>query len=689
MHGPGVPGKTPLLRSYMADDAAEKEILDLREQIRHHNHRYYVLDDPEISDAEYDRLFRRLVDLERARPDLAAQDSPTQRVGAGPREAFSQVTHRTPMLSLENGFTESDIIDFDARVRRFLAREGPVAYTVEPKIDGLAVELIYETGSLQVASTRGDGYVGEDVTPNIKTILTVPLTLGRPGGGEPLPDLLDVRGEVYMETEAFRMLNRERVNKGLPPFANPRNAAAGSLRQLDPRVTAKRPLNMFCYGVGDTGTTRFESHHRVMLALQQWGLRVNRPHLRVCENIEEVLDQCRRIGAGRDEFPYEIDGAVIKVNDLALQRRLGQKARSPRWALAFKFEPTQETTRITRIDVQVGRTGALTPVAHLEPVEVGGVIVKRATLHNEDEIRKKDIREGDWVVVQRAGDVIPEVVKALESRRTGEERPFLMPARCPACGTPAVRRGQDRISRCPNRSCPGRVMEAFKHFVSKGGMDIDGLGEKILAQMIRKGLIHAVPDIYRLTFADLLTLDKIEDKAAGNLISAIERSKRTTLSKFIHALGIDYVGETAADILAGHFQTLDRFLHATGDQLKEAAGIGPVTAESVLRFLEEKSNRESIGRLLEAGIRFEAPEPPGESAISGKTFVLTGTLPNLKRSDAQELIARKGGRVSSSVSGNTDYLVAGDSPGSKLAKAQKLGVAVIDEAGLLALLREA
>lgn len=673
----------------MAGDAAEKELLELREQIRHHNHRYYVLDDPEISDAEYDRLFRRLADLERAHPHLATTDSPTQRVGAEPREAFSQVTHRMPMLSLENGFAESDITDFDARVRRFLARESPVQYTVEPKIDGLAVELLYEGGVLKAASTRGDGYVGEDVTLNIKTILAVPITLDRRKDKEPVPELLDVRGEVYLETDAFRMLNRDRVGKGLSPFANPRNAAAGSLRQLDPRVTAKRPLTMFCYGVGDTGGMPFPTHYHVMVALQGWGLRVNRPGLRVCESIREVLDHCRLIEKERDRFPYEIDGAVIKVNELELQRRLGEKARSPRWALAFKFQPTQETSRVTRIDVQVGRTGALTPVAHLEPVEVGGVIVKRATLHNEDEIRKKDIREGDWVVIQRAGDVIPEVVKALESRRTGKERPFAMPTSCPACGTPTVKRGQDKVARCPNRSCPGRVMEAFKHFVSKGGMDIEGLGEKILAQMLRKGLIRTIPDIYRLTFADLLTLEKIEDKAAGNLISAIEKSKRTTLSKFIYALGIDFVGETAADILARHFGTLDRFLTATEDQLKEPSGIGPVTAESVLRFLGERANRENIERLVDAGIRLEAQEAGPESAMAGRTFVLTGTLPTLNRSEAQELIARRGGKVSSTVSAKTDYLVAGDSPGSKLARARELGIAVIDETELLNLLREA
>ncbi|RLB29297.1 MAG: DNA ligase (NAD(+)) LigA, partial [Deltaproteobacteria bacterium] len=511
-----------------------KEIESLREEIRHHNYRYYVLDDPEISDAEYDRLFRRLLELEQQHPDLITPDSPTQRVGAEPQETFTEVKHRIPMLSLENSFHDQDIRDFDARIKRFLKDPTPFDYTVEPKIDGLAVELVYEKGALTVASTRGDGFVGENVTPNIKTILTVPLTLIEMGK-RPIPDLLEVRGEVYMETEAFESLNRERINKNLPVFANPRNAAAGSLRQLNPRITARRPLNMFCYGVGEISGDSFDTHYELMVGLQEWGLRVNRPHIRVCGTIEEVIEYCHYLEEHREDFPFEIDGAVIKVNSLALQARLGHKARSPRWALAFKFKPTQETTRILRIDVQVGRTGALTPVAHLEPVEIGGVTVKRATLHNEDEINRKDIREGDTVIVQRAGDVIPEVVKSIPSKRTGQERRFVMPTHCPSCGTKVVKRGDEKISECPNRRCPGRVKEALKHFISKGAMNIEGLGDKIMAQLLDRGMVTEAADLYHLRYEDLIRLDKIEHKSATNLLNAIEGSKNTTLGKFILA----------------------------------------------------------------------------------------------------------------------------------------------------------
>ena len=544
-----------------------REIEELREKIRYHNHRYYVLDDPEISDAQYDRLFRRLLELESHHPELVTPDSPTQRVGARPLETFSEVKHSLPMLSLENGFQDQDIIDFDMRIKRFLGNDISIDYTVEPKMDGLAVELVYEKGALTVASTRGDGFVGENVTANIRTILSIPLALTEPADGRPIPDLLEVRGEVYMEEDAFETLNRDRIDRGLPAFANPRNAAAGSLRQLDPRITAKRPLNMFCYGIGVMRGPEFNTQYELMIALQQWGLRVNRPHIGLCHTINEVIDYCHQLEELRVQFPFEMDGTVIKVNQLDLQTRLGQKSRSPRWSLAYKFKPTQETTKITKIEVQVGRTGALTPVAHLEPIKIGGVLVKRATLHNEEEIKKKDIRELDTVIVQRAGDVIPEVVKVIESKRTVHEKQFVMPTQCPECGTKVVRKDGEVILRCPNLNCPAQFKESLRHFVSKGAMNIDGLGEKLVTQLIETGLVKESADLYELQYNDFLTLDKVADKSARNLILSIENSKKTSLAKFIYALGIRHVGEHVAGILADHFGTLKRLGGAIEDEL--------------------------------------------------------------------------------------------------------------------------
>ena len=665
----------------------KEEIQELREKIRHHNHRYYVLDDPEISDAEYDRLFQRLTELEKQAPDLVTPDSPTQRVGAGPQAAFSEVRHRLPMLSLGNGFQDQDIRDFDARLKRFLGDDSPVEYTVEPKIDGLALELVYENAGLTVGSTRGDGYVGEDITRNIKTILAVPLTLTNPKGhGRPVPDLVEVRGEVYMEKEAFEQLNRTRLERDLPPFANPRNAAAGSLRQLDPRITAKRPLNMFCYGVGEIGGAPFDTHHELMVCLQQWGLRVNRPHIRVCGTLDEVIDCCHYFEEIRSQFPYEIDGAVIKVNQLNLQARLGQKSRSPRWALAYKFRPTQETTRIIKIDIQVGRTGALTPVAHLEPVEIGGVMVKRATLHNQDEIEKKDVRERDTVLVQRAGDVIPEVVQVIRSKRTGAERKFAVPTHCPVCGAGVEKRKGEVVMRCPNPNCPAQVKQSLKHFVSKGAMDIDGLGDKLIERLIEKGLAKEPADLYELRFDDLKKLDKIADKSAGNLVEAIQNSKRTTLAKFIYALGIRHVGEHVAGILADYFGDLGRLEEATEEQLLDIDGIGPQIAESIVSYFSDGSNREHSERLLRQGIQFETVGHTGTGAVAGKAFVMTGSLSSIKRSEAKEQILRRGGKVSSSVSRSTDYLVVGESPGSKLKKAADMDVPILKEEAFLRML---
>ncbi|MGD9076323.1 MAG: NAD-dependent DNA ligase LigA, partial [Desulfobacteraceae bacterium] len=656
-----------------------KELNDLREKIRYHNHRYYVLDDPEISDAEYDRIFQRLLELERHYPELVPADSPSQRVGAEPLDAFTQVTHRQPMLSLENVFDEQDIRDFDARLKRFLGEDPHLEYTVEPKIDGVAVELIYEGGVLTIASTRGDGYVGEDITANIKTILSVPLTLFPITEKVTIPELLEVRGEVYMEVKAFEELNAKRLAQGLAVFANPRNAAAGSLRQLDPRITVKRPLDMFCYGIGELRGQTFETQVELMIALQMLGLRVNRPHIRACQSLKEVISYCHQLEEKRSQFPYEIDGAVIKVNQLDLQARLGQKSRSPRWAVAYKFKPTQETTRIIKIDVQVGRTGALTPVAHLEPVAVGGVTVTRATLHNQEEIEKKDIREMDTVIVQRAGDVIPEVVKPIIAKRTGIEKRYIMPTRCPVCGAQVLRKEGEVVLRCPNPECPAQVKASLKHFISKGGMDIDGLGDKIVTQLIERGMVKEPADLYELDFENLLQLDKIADKSAHNLLRAIEKSKKATLSKFIYALGIRHVGEHVAEVLAEHFAGLGRLQKAHEDELLSIDEVGPQIAESVVSYFADEYNQRNIQRLLGAGIHFESAPAEDQTSLKGKSFVITGTLNSLKRSEARGLIQGKGGWVASTVSQKTDYLVVGESPGSKLQKAQDLGVTTLDE----------
>jgi DNA ligase (NAD+) len=665
-----------------------KELSNLRQKIRYHNHRYYVLDDPEISDAEYDRIFQRMLELEHQYPELVTPDSPSQRVGAEPLEAFTQVTHRQPMLSLENGFGEQDIRDFDARLKRFLGEDLHMEYTVEPKIDGVAVELIYEGGVLSIASTRGDGYVGEDITSNIKTILSVPLTLFPITGEVRIPELLEVRGEVYMEMKAFQDLNEKRLAQGLSVFANPRNAAAGSLRQLDPKITAKRPLDMFCYGIGELRGQSFKTQKELMDALQMLGLRVNRPHIRACHSLKDVISYCHQLEETRSQFPYEIDGAVIKVNQLDLQARLGQKSRSPRWAMAYKFKPTQETTRIIKIDVQVGRTGALTPVAHLEPVEVGGVTVTRATLHNQEEIEKKDIREMDTVIVQRAGDVIPEVVKPITSKRTGIEKRYMMPTRCPVCGAKVLKKEGEVVLRCPNPDCPAQLKASLKHFISKGGMDIDGLGDKIVAQLIERGMVKEAADLYELDFENLLQLDKIAEKSSNNLLGAIEKSKKTTLSKFIYALGIRHVGEHVAEVLAEHFSTFERLQKADEDELLSIHEIGPQIAESIVSYFADESNQRNIQRLLDAGIHFASTPAADRTSLKGKSFVITGTLDAMTRSEAKGLIQRKGGRVASTVSQKTDYLVVGASPGSKLRMAQDLGVSTLDEDEFLKLLGE-
>jgi len=657
----------------------------LRQSLHHHNYRYYVMDDPEVSDAEYDRLLQELKTLEQAHPHLVTPDSPTQRVGASPLEKFEAIAHAVPMLSLDNAFQEEDIFDFDRRVRRLLASDAPVRYTAEPKMDGVAVELIYENGVLTAASTRGDGHVGEGVTANVKTIRSVPLVLA---GEDPerLPLLLEARGEVFIGEQGFQRLNEERKRRNLPPFANPRNAAAGSLRQLDPRITAERPLEIFFYGIGRMTGLQVDSQWEILQRLRSLGLRIN-PLIRWKVTIEEVLGYFRELSAMRHDLGYEIDGVVIKVDRISDQQHLGATSRSPRWAVAYKFDAVQETTKILGIDVQVGRTGALTPVAILEPVSIGGVTVGRATLHNEDEMRRKDIRIGDRVLVQRAGDVIPEVVNVISSVRTGLEKVFPFPKNCPVCGSRAVRVQGEAVSRCMNSRCPAQLKERIRHFGSKQAFDIDGLGERLIDQLVANRLVGTYADIFRLDAEAIGRLERMGTKSAENLIGAIEDSKQVSFARFLYALGIRHVGEHAASVFARHFKDLDSLMAASEEEFAAIEGIGPVMASSIRKFFDREENREVVGQLLNAGVHIVYEKKVAGSRLKGKTFVLTGSLEAMSRSEAKRKIESAGGRVTGSISANTDYLVAGTSPGSKLDRARALGVEVIDQETLEALLR--
>ncbi len=659
--------------------ATEERIRKLREEIEFHNYRYYVLDDPVVSDAEYDALMRELVELEAEHPELVTPDSPTQRVGAAPAEAFAPVVHRSPMMSLANVYSMEELRAFDARVRKALGGE-PVEYVAELKIDGLAVSLVYEEGRFVRGATRGDGTTGEDVTHNLRTIRSIPMRLRL---GPPVS--IDVRGEVYMIRREFHKLNEERRASGEPLFANPRNAAAGSLRQLDPKVTAARPLDIFVYGAGymsDMGGAALTTHLESLGLLKEAGFRIN-PNTRLCRTIDEVVDYCAHWGERRDTLDYEIDGVVVKVNSLAQQERLGATARSPRWAVAYKFPARQATTKVRDIIVQVGRTGTLTPVAVLDPVELAGSTVSRATLHNEDIIRAKDIRIGDTVVVEKGGDVIPEVVKMVTERRTGAEREFRMPAKCPECGADVVRLEGEAASRCVGgMACPAQVREGILHFASRDAMDIEGMGPSLVAQLLDAGLVKTAADIYDLKLDDIARLERMGKKSAENLLSAIERSKSHPLHRLVFALGIRHVGERSARDLAEHFGTMDRLAAATYDELTRVPDVGPKVAESVLAFFREPRNRESLRRLADAGVNMKETEkaaPSAESPLAGKTVVLTGTLERFTRKEAEEAVLARGGKVSSSVSRKTDYVVVGKDPGSKYDKARELGVTILDE----------
>ncbi len=670
----------------MNRETAQIRTESLRETILYHNRRYYQLDDPEISDADYDLLLRELIDLETQFPDLVTPDSPTQRVGAPPLEKFVAVTHLTPMLSLANAFSDEEIREFDRRCRRFLGSDNPIRYVVEPKLDGLAVNLLYESGRLTVGSTRGDGMVGEDITLNLRTIPAIPLSIPRtedpanPLGGETaaVPERIEVRGEVCMERMAFRNLNRRRTERGDIPFANPRNAAAGSLRQLDSRITARRPLTLFCYAIGTVKGVSFQTQEAVLRTLAAWGFQVN-PLIRPAVDIEECIHYYHHMDQVREELPYEIDGIVVKVNDLALQERLGAVSRSPRWAVACKFAAIQEQTVIEQIVVQVGRTGVLTPVAVMRPVRVGGVVVSRATLHNEDEIRKKDIRIGDTVMIRRAGDVIPEVVEVVQTERTGAEHPFVMPETCPECGSHVVRMEGEAAQRCIGIACPAQIREHIAHFASRGALDIEGLGEKMVTQLVTAGLIHDPADLFLLTKEQLLGLERMGEKSASNLLTAIGQAKNPPLDRLIFALGIRHVGEQTAKGLAREYGTLEALITASNEKLQTVRDIGPEVAASIVGFFREPANLRVIEKLRSAGVTPREMSRSRTTPFTGKKIVFTGTLARMGRNEAKALVESLGGEVGSSLAKTTDYLVAGEETGSKIEKARQKGITILDE----------
>jgi DNA ligase (NAD+) len=653
----------------------------LRAQLDYHNYRYYVLDDPEISDAEYDALFRELAGIEEQHPELATPDSPTRRVGAPPVAQFAPVAHRVPMLSLNNAFGDEDVVGFDRRVREALAID-EVVYSVEPKFDGLAVALVYEDARLVTGATRGDGFTGEDVTANLRTVRSIPLVLSGAG----LPARIEVRGEVLMLKRDFQALNAAQAAAGEKVFANPRNAAAGSLRQLDSRSTGRRRLTFFAYGVGEAewGGAAPTTHSALLGRLEALRFPVPRDRA-VVKGPGGLLDYFRRLGERRAELPFDIDGAVYKVDDIAQQARLGYVSRAPRFALAHKYPAEESTTEVLDIQVQVGRTGALTPVARLKPVFVGGVTVTNATLHNEDEVRRKDVMIGDTVVVRRAGDVIPEVVRVLPERRPPDARAFAMPLRCPVCGSTVVRLPDEAAARCSGGLyCPAQRKQALLHFAGRRAMDIDGLGEKLVDQLVDGGLVRTPADLYRLDVAALAALERMAEKSAANLVAAIDASRRTTLQRFIFALGIRHVGEATARDLSAHFGDIDPLLAADEAALQEVNDVGPVLARSIRQFFSERHNVAVIDALRAAGVAWPVGKrvPPRRTPLAGKTLVLTGTLPAMTRDEAAAMIERAGGKVSSSVSRRTDYLVAGAEAGSKLEKALALGVKVIDEQAL-------
>lgn len=665
--------------------AIQKQINDLRMQLNDHNYRYYVLDDPLISDSEYDQLFRELQKLETDNPNLITEDSPTHRVGAEPLSSFGSWTHRMPMLSLANAMNEDELAAFDTRVKKGLDTEKDLEYMAEPKLDGLAVELVYENGFFVNGSTRGDGITGEDITQNLKTIAAIPLSLRK--NGQKTPPLLEVRGEVFITKDGFKKLNRNQEKEELSPFANPRNAAAGSLRQLDSKITATRPLSIYCYEAGRIDGISFDTHEDFLSTLKEWGFPVN-PEIQKVKNAETMVAFHRNLEAKRDSLPYEIDGTVFKVNAINQRNALGIRSRSPRWAIAGKFKAQQATTLVQNIIPSVGRTGAVTPVARLEPVNVGGVVVTNATLHNQDEIDRKDVRVGDTVLIQRAGDVIPEVVKVIPAKRPPETKTYQLPTACPSCGQEVFRPEGEVVARCQNLSCPAQVKGRIEHFVSKGALDIDGFGEKLVDQLVDKKLILTVDDIFKLNFDDLVNLDRMAEKSALNILTAIQDSKQTTFARFVYALGIRNVGAHLSKVLEKAFVgDIEKFMNAEEEELEAIDEVGPIVAETITTFLSNCTNTDVIESCLSLGIRLKKVEEPKSLLLQGKTFVFTGALTQFSRNEAKEMTEAHGGKVSGSVSKNTDFVVVGPGAGSKLKKATELNIPVLSEAEFLDMLK--
>ena len=656
----------------MNKEKAKKRIFELRDILNEHNHRYYVLDDPLISDAEYDTLFRELQNLESSYPEFADPNSPTSRVGGAILTAFSALKHSTPMLSLANALNEDELIEFYKRLQKNTGQEN-VELVGEPKLDGLGVELIYQNGVFEAGSTRGDGYTGEDISENLKTIRQIPLKLQ----GEKIPELLEVRGEVIISKKNFEKLNNERQKTGEKLFANPRNAAAGSLRQLDSSITAKRPLEIFIYAPGSILGIEFKTHTEMLGQFGDWGFRIN-PYNRILKNLGEMIDYFKKMEDNREEIPYDIDGIVVKVNSLKLQRTLGMRTRTPRWAIAGKFKARTGITKIKSIIAQVGRTGVLTPVANLEPVQLGGVVVSRATLHNQDEIDRKDIRVGDWVVIERAGDVIPKVIKVIKERRPDNTNPYHLPEECPVCGADVQQVEGGVAVKCVHRDCPAQLKTGISHFVSKLAMDIDGMGTKIVDQLVEERLLSSVADVYALKFQDIVKLERFGEKSAANLIKSIKKSTKRALHNVIYALGIPNVGEYLARVLAEKFRSLDNLRQADMETLVNIDDIGEIVAESVVTYFNDKDNSQMIDRLIGFGIDPKTDQK-NDLPLDGKIFVFTGGLSSMSRDEAKEIVRNLGAKASGSVSGNTDYVVSGESTGSKLDKAKELGVKVMNE----------
>ncbi|MCW8900692.1 MAG: NAD-dependent DNA ligase LigA [Gammaproteobacteria bacterium] len=670
----------------MSSKQIQQRLNALRDEINAHNYLYYVLDNPEIPDSEYDRLLGELSDLEQQYPEFITADSPTQRVGSTPLDSFAEVKHEIPMLSLGNAFSDQDMEDFDRRVREAVNKDN-VDYAAEPKLDGLAISLLYKDGILVRAATRGDGRTGEDVTLNIRTIEAIPLKLR----GQDFPPVIEVRGEVVMPKAGFAKLNQQQLEKGDKPFVNPRNAAAGSLRQLDPKITATRPLSFYCYGVGLVeGIALPKKHSQVMEKLKSWGLKIN-SESQVVKGSKGCLAYYTKLAAKRNNLPDEIDGIVYKVDDVEDQNILGFVSRAPRWAIARKFPAQEEMTKLLAIDIQVGRTGALTPVARLQPVFVGGVTVSNATLHNQDEIDRLDARIGDYVIVRRAGDVIPQIVSVVQSRREGKPRRFHLPATCPVCGSETARFGDEAVTFCTGGLyCEAQRKEAIKHFASRRAMNIDGLGDKLVEQLVDEGLIHTIADLYHLDVERLIRLDRMAEKSAKNLINSLEKSKSTTLARFVFALGIHSIGETTAQTLANHFLSLDNIMSADEEQLLAVPDIGPIVAENVITFFKQEHNLEVVEQLLSAGIIWPKIEKKSaaQQPLAGKIFVVTGTLETMGRNEAKAALQELGAKVSGSVSKKTDYVVVGENPGSKASKAEELGITLLDEKAFTELLAQ-